>query len=108
MKVSRIVASLGLVASVVSAPAFAANITLPGVANESCSQTCSRSGLRAVTHGSFTADGSNRPFLVCGGLSQTDVRPGFQIAGFDNNSCNIAFGQSAVRAFFYNCLCTND
>ena len=108
MKVSRIVASLGLVASVVSVPAFAANFTVPGVSNEACTQTCGRRSLRAVSSGTFTADGSNRPFLVCGGQSNTDVRPGFQIAGFDNNSCNIAFGQSAVRAFNYNCLCTNN
>jgi hypothetical protein len=108
MKVSRIVASLGLLTSVLSAPAFAANITVPGIANEACSQTCGRSGLRAVEHGTFTADGSSRPFLVCGGQSQQDVRPGFQIAGFDNNSCNIAFGQNGVRTFLYNCLCTNN
>ncbi len=105
MRVSRIIASVGLLAAVVSSPAFAANFIVPGVANESCSQTCSRSGLGAVSYGAFS-DG--RPFLVCGGQSSTDVRPGFQIPGFDNNACYIAVGPSAVRALQYSCLCANN
>lgn len=107
MRVPQLIASLGLLASVVSAPAFAANYAVPGNSGESCLQTCNKNGGRAVQLGRYTADGGNRPFLVCGGQGSTDVRPGFQLPGFDNNACFIADGQDGVQAFNYNCLCSN-
>ena len=68
-----------------------------------CVDVCQTEDLDPVKGGQI----GDRNFYVCKGNSNTgDVRPGFQLPGFNPNSCELSIG-GTMQSLNYSCLCTD-
>lgn len=70
---------------------------------KSCFHVCKQHKLSAVMSGVYV---NNKPYFVCStNAGNAGHRPGYNIPGFNDNSCGIGYGSAEQYVSNFRCLC---